>query len=239
MRYNQTAIRDQERLTMDMMTAPYRAALPHQKGALTGADWAAKAPQHKHLLHPSMWYMENEFQTDPLLITMPATLKQELPFSVKDNYTFNFAANAPNAGPTAALNNIVLAKNNVFGVYAFRFRIGYGADARTRVYQCFGNTPADSAIYQATGTLTVESMNQMTNFYMQDCEQVPEGAVNALDNWDGAVMCSPIRLGSGQLGIFNFTITTINSLAGLSITPNAFLELELKCGIGQASGKAN
>jgi len=238
MKYNLSAIRDSERLAIQLLQAPFMACNSGDEGAQQGAYWAQQYPSYAYLLQPNMlgYYKPNQFMTASRLTTMPAVLQQELPYVAQNNYEFVFASQlAPPA--SATLGNINLATNNVAAVYAIRLRIGYGANTMTRRYQTFGNTLSDDFIYQATGSLAVESENQMTNLDINDFRQVPDGSPLAIDKYDGCVLINPIRLFSGKLGVLSFNIKCLaNPSALVDVTSNAFLQCTWFIAYGQASG---
>lgn|ERR1700753_220793 len=238
MRYNISAIRDSERLSMNLLSAPFMACNKGDEGAQQGPYWQQAYPSYAYLLSANMngYYKPNQFMTTSRLITMPGTLKQEIPYTAQNEFEFNFASqSSPPA--SATLGNITLAENNVAAVYGIRLRIGYGANTMTRTYQAYGNTLSDDFIYQSTSKLTVESENQMTNFNTNDFREVPEDAPTSQDKYSGFMLINPIRLFSGKLGILTFTIRCLSNPVGLvDVTPNAFLECTWFIAYGQASG---
>jgi len=229
------AIRESERLALNLLTSPFSAAAQGTAGAVMGQQLMNQYPGYANMLNPALYYIGNQFYTDPRLVTMPATLQQELPFTNAGTYEFNFSSTNA-VGPSATLNNFILPQNNVAACYGVRLRIGYGALGNTRVYQCFGNTAADNSIYNSNIILTIESENQVTNFFVDDFKDVPDNSPNEINKYNGVMLMNPVRLISGKLGVFTMTIKTLSSISALSLSDDAFLSLTLLCAFGQASG---
>jgi hypothetical protein len=235
MKHDISAIRDSERLAMNLLTSPFMAVAKGTAGSMMGKDLAAQYPMYGSMLNPFGWYTGNQFYTDARLITMPSTLQQEVVFDTTGTYTFNFAATNAVAA-SATLNNFTLPQNNVAAVYAMRLRLGYGATSNTRQYQTYGATLSDNSIYNSNAILTIESENQMTNFSVDDFKEVPDNNPRGIEKYSGMMLINPVRIISGKLGVFQVQIKTLSSLAGLDISPNLYLSLTLMCAFGQASG---
>lgn len=172
---------------------------------------------------------------NPLNITFPARLRQELPYvNTLSVFKFDFSQKAPDA--TAVLNNVNLGINNLFAVVGFQLLIGTG-DSNNRVYRSFGATANDDSIYNANSItqLKIEADVLVDIFPTMGMRDV---GVTPTDHWDemGLKLISPMRGLHGSLGVFEVSINLGQSIAALALTPNTFLSLNLWG--GQAAANA-
>jgi hypothetical protein len=183
--------------------------------------------------HPVTEYVGNYWHVDPNSITCPSALIQELPLDGTTNtLSFVFNQNAPPQSPT--LNNILLGVNDVFVMYGIQVLFGVGAVGVSRQYYTHGLLAADNALYQGSNMAIQFEQNQavknidMTEFkYDETTDFKPEEAITLIN---------PLRLLTGRLGTWTVSIN-MQSLTGLTFTPNAYVRVALRGVLGQAGGK--
>lgn len=227
------AIREAEREAFDRLNKKWhlQPKLVQQLDKTTG--------KHKmmpvldpHTRKPQMEYVGNVWHVKPDNITCPSGLAQELPLDGTTNtLSFIFNQNSPTATPT--LNNITLGVNDIFVIYGVQVLFGVGATGVNRQYFTHGLLAADNAMYQgATMAIQFEQSQNIKNIDMlefkfdQGTDYVPENAIQLIN---------PLRMITGRLGTFTVTIN-MQSLTGLSFTPNAYVRVALRGVLGQASG---
>ena len=184
--------------------------------------------------HPVMEYVGNYWHVDPNSITCPSALIQELPLDGTTNVlTFVFNQNAPEPSPT--LNNINLGVNDIFSMYAIQVLFGVGAAGVTRQYYTHGLLAADNAVYQGANmsmqfeqSQSIKSIDMIRFLYEQNTDFVEQETM---------MLINPLRLLTGRLGTFNVSIN-MQSVAGLTFTPNAYVSVRLLGVLGQAGGRA-
>lgn len=176
----------------------------------------------------------NEFYVPGTQITSPATLVQEQAWvNSKQSFEFDFSINGNK--PTAALNNNILPKNNYFAIYGFQLLIGFGDAANNRTYLPNMPTVNDGSVYNSIIQLKIETDTMIDILEGQDFKDQYE-APNIVDQTSGLVLVDPIRVLSGEMGVFKVFINLKNSISALAITPSLFLSMRLKGVMGQASG---
>jgi|SRR6185312_473580 len=168
-------------------------------------------------------------------ITSPVTLIQELPFvNTTQSYTFNFNNSAPN--PSSTLNNVLLPKNNVAAVYALQILFGVGANANNRQYYSHGFTADDDSMYNSNVSMQIEDqtkINLVTGYEFKDVYPSPL----QVDGLSGLCIINPIRILSGEMGIWSVNLSLLNPITTLKLTSNSFISCRLKVVMGQASGQ--
>ncbi len=171
----------------------------------------------------------NKFYVSPENITCPAIISQEILFTNNNpTFKFDFSQNAPKA--TVNLDNILLGQNDIFCTYAMRMMIGYGATVDTRQYRTFGATVQDDTAYRgdievkyeiATLQAKIKSSlfrDENGTFFRQE---------------DGIVLTNPLRILTGRLSIFQYTLVLQSTLSSLTLTPNMVIRMELHGALGQ------
>ncbi len=189
-------------------------------------------PHHDAHGNPTIEWVKNDWHVKPDNITCPSIIVQELPFDGSTNsLVFDFSQTAPQ--PTAALNNVLLGINNIACIYGIQVLFGVGANGNTRKYYTHGLLGADNALYSgSTMSFQFEQSQLVKNIDMQDfnyeqgTDYIPEETIK---------LVNPLRLITGRLGTNTVTIN-MQSLTGLTFTPNAFVSVRLQTVLGQASG---
>lgn len=213
MRYDQSAIRDAQRLALAVLTAPKTNVLD-QNGRVCEVD--------------------NQYYVNPLNVTMPIELVQETPWiNTTQVFNFDFSINAPVQVP-GVNNNVILGQNNVFAPYAIKLKFGSGANAANRIYRARGITPNDDALYNSLVSIRFEQSTLVDKIQGQSFRDVMT-AVNEDYSDTGMVLINPIRIVSGKLGTFTLTINLLNPIAALVISANQFISARLVGCFGQAS----
>jgi len=183
---------------------------------------------------PDGTVVPNKYYTPESSITESAQIIQEIPFNNQSSsFIFDYSSNAP--ARTNVLGNVNLGKTQVFVIYAIQLLLGQGANANTRIYRSRGVTSNDDGIYNSTTSMKIESSTMIDNLNGHNYRDV---ATNADEFWAeaGMTLINPLRVVNGEIGIFNVTITLLNSLSGVVITPNMFLSMRLHGALGQAQG---
>ena len=213
MRYDQSAIRDAQRLALSVLTAP-TSQVKDANGNLCE--------------------VKNEYFVNPLNVTMPIKLVQELPWiNTTQSFQFDFSINAPVQIP-GVNNNVILGQNNVFAPYGIQIMFGDGANAANRIYRAHGITPNDNALYNSLISIRFEQSTLVDKVQGQDFIDIENG-VNETYSDNGLVLINPIRIVSGKLGTFSMFITLLNPIAALPISANQFISARLVGCFGQAS----
>jgi len=164
----------------------------------------------------------------PENISCPAFISQEQPFiDTQSTYTFEFGTNAP--APSATLNNIILGQNNAMVVTGFQILLGYGANVADRTYYSRGFTAADNSIYNAIGSMVLESNNPVQKMDMQQFYE--EGD---FINQSGFVPIKPLRVLTGLISRWQFVITFPQPIAALTLSSNLFIRVKPWGAIGFA-----
>lgn len=183
---------------------------------------------------PDGTVVPNKYYTPESSITESAQIIQEVPYTNQTNqFIFDFSSNAP--AKTTVLGNVNLGKTQVLVIYAVQLLIGDGANANTRIYRSRGITSNDDSIYNSTTSMKVESQTMIDNLNGHNFRDV---GTNSNEFWAeaGMTLINPLRVVNGELGIFNLTITLLNPIAGVVLSPNCFLSLRLHGALGQAQG---
>jgi|GEM_PF-5034019 hypothetical protein len=219
MRYDQQAIANAQRRSFQALSSPF-----FEDG------------HGKQMVDTNNKPIPNPYFVNPLSISEPAQIIQELPFVNSQNaFIFDFSLTAPQA--TQFLGNIALGKNNVLAQYAFQFFLGYGAAANNRVYQSFGNIQADDSIYDGVLQMKMEQETLVDLVPMRKFKDVGQSATEFDPNM-GMVLTNPVRLINGNLGRFQIIINLTNPINNLILSPNLFLSMRMEGSFGQASSIA-
>jgi hypothetical protein len=212
MRYDQTAIREAERKAFELLTLPTMQVKDAQ-GQICN--------------------VENKYWVDPINITMPAILSQELPFTNANNeMEFNFSIGGPEQVP-GVNNNVKIPQNAVYAIYGLRVRIGEGVNAANRIYRSFGNTPNDDALYNSIHSMKFEQSDLIDKVDGQSFRDVPN-VVTESNFLDGMLLVNPVRFITGKLGTFLYKIKMLNPIAGLVLTANTTVKVDLRGAFGPA-----
>jgi len=176
----------------------------------------------------------NKYSVNPINVTMPATLTQEIPWvNTNQLLSFDFSINGPVQTP-GTNNNILLGKNNVAVIYAMQILFGEGANSANRIYRSFGNTPNDDSLYNSVVQIKMEQSTLVDKVDGRDFRDAPD-VVTAGAAEFGKILINPVRIVTGELGFFSVFINLLNPISALVITANMFVSMRLKIGFGQAS----
>lgn len=213
MRYDQVAIREAERKAFEVITSPTMQA-KNSAGDICN--------------------VANEYWVNPLNVTMPMKLVQEIPWvNTTQNNVFDFSINAPVQVP-GTNNNVILGQNNVFVCYGIQILFRDGASSANGVYRSFGNTPNDDALYNSLVSIRMEQSTLIDKVNGQDFRDVPN-AVTEFNSLDGMLLINPVRIVSGKLGTFALSINLLNPISALVISASQFISVRLRGAYGQAS----
>lgn len=219
MRYDPQTIRDSQRRATEVLATKYHQPMRMENGRAVAAG------------DPVL----NKFYCPADQVTSPVTFVQEQVFTAtKQIFEFDFSINGNQ--PSPLLNNNVIPKNNFAAVYGIQLLIGNGEFANNRTYQSSGFSPSDNSIYNSIFQMKIESgtvIDILEGQNFLDTYQTP-GMVDATS---GLVLINPIRVLSGEYGIFKMFINLKNSISALVLTPNLVLSMRLHAVMGQASGK--
>lgn len=213
MKYDQVAVRESQRKAFDVITAP-KTTIKDSSGNICDVD--------------------NPFWVNPLNVTMPMKLVQELPWvNTGQQFNFDFSINAPVQVP-GTNNNVILGQNNVFVAYGIQILFRDGASSANGVYRSFGNTANDDALYNSLISIRLEQSTLIDKVNGQDFRDVPN-AVTEYNSLDGMLLINPVRILTGKLGTFTLSINLLNPISALVISANQFVSARLVGAYGQAS----
>jgi hypothetical protein len=177
----------------------------------------------------------NPFYVPGIDVTSPVVLVQEQPWTnAIQQFPFDFSIKGP--GPSTTLNNNVLPKNNFAAIYGIQMWFGVGANANNRTYRSSGFSSSDDSIYNSIIQMKIEQATMidiLEGQLFKDTYQSP----GMVDQTSGLVLINPIRVLSGEYGIFQMFINLKNSISTLVLTPGMFVSMRLHAVMGQASGK--
>lgn len=172
----------------------------------------------------------------PVNISAPAVIQQELEYvPAVSTYEFEFGSRAPQntlnapAG-TIQLNNTRLGENDVFCIYGVQLLIGVGITAADRVYNSFGATAADNAVYNGETTMSFASrtpVERLNNKVYLNADAF------GFQPFAGFAFIRPLRVFTGSLSSMEVTLRLPN-LTGLVLQPNSVLSYSLHGAIAVA-----
>ncbi len=221
MRFDQQAIRDSQRKA-------YAALTGH---GVVHHDVSGKGEKRKVDKVVKM----NEHYVPPKLTSSPGMLVQELPWvNTGQNFVFDFSQNAPPQVP-GVNNNVLLAKNDIFAIYGFQILFGTGTDSADFIYRSHGVLPADDTLFNSVIKLKIESSTYIDKMAGQFFRDNP-GNSNEYYGEIGLQLINPIRIVSGELGVFEASINILNPFANLVISANTVVSFRLHGVYGQAIG---
>ncbi len=213
MKYDQIAVREAQRLALSVITAE-TVKVKDDKGVLCDAP--------------------NPYWVNPLNVTMPMKLVQELPWvNSTQQFQFDFSITAPNQTP-GTNNNVILGQKNIFVGYGIQILFGEGANSANRVYRSFGNTVNDNSLYNSLISMRMEQSTLIDRVNGQDFRDVPN-SITEFNALDGMLLINPVRIVPGDLGTFQLNINLLNPISTLTISPNMFISVRLTGCFGQAS----
>lgn len=223
MRIDPQAEQAMQRLAFSVLTAPVSEVVANQQQA---AQFNCNVGERVKI--------PNKYSVNPIQVTMPATLTQEIPWvNTNQQLGFDFSINGP-VQVAGTNNNIALGKNNVAVIYAMQLLFGEGANSANRIYRSFGNTPNDDSIYNSIVQVKMEQSTLIDKIDGRDFRDVPD-VVTASSADYGKVLINPVRIVTGELGFFSVFVNLLNPISALVITANMFVSMRLKIGFGQAS----
>lgn len=177
----------------------------------------------------------NKHYVPPKLTSSPAMLIQELPWvNTTQTFSFNFSLTGPLQTP-GTNNNITIAKNDVFAIYALQILFATGTNSADFIYRSHGVLPSDDSLYNSIITMKTENNTFIDKMEGQFFRDNPANS-NEYYGEIGIQIINPIRVISGELGVFNITITLKNPIAMLVISDNTMVSLRLHGVYGQAQG---
>lgn len=178
---------------------------------------------------------KNPHFVPPKLATSPAMLVQELPWvNTTQQFVFNFSISGPAQIP-GTNNNIVIAKNDVFCVYGVQMLFATGTNSADFIYRSHGVLPTDDAAYNSTISMQIESSKYVVNMEGQFFRDNPANS-NEYFGEIGLQLINPLRLISGENGVYNVTLNLKNPTSPLVISANTMLSMRLHGVYGQAQG---
>jgi len=212
MKYDQSAIREAERRAFELLTL--------------------STMQEKDS-NGNLCEVKNRYWVDPIDITMPALLSQELAWTnANTELEFNFSINGPQQAP-GVNNNVVIPQNAVYAIYGLRVRFGDGANAANRIYRSFGLTPNDDALYNSIHSMKFEQSDLIDKIDGQSFHDTPDVAT-ATNMLDGMLLINPVRFITGKLGTFLYKIRMLNPINALVMSANATVKVDLRGAFGPA-----
>jgi len=223
MRIDPQAEYAQQRLAFGVLTTPFSEVVANQQQA---AQFSCQVGERVKI--------PNKYSVNPINVTMPATLTQEIPWvNTNQLLSFDFSINGPVQVP-GTNNNIVLGKNNVAVIYAMQILFGEGSNSANRIYRSFGNTPNDDSLYNSVVQVKMEQSTLIDKIDGRDFRDVPSVVTEAAGEF-GKILINPVRIVTGELGFFSVFINLLNPISALVITAEMFVSMRLKIGFGQAS----
>lgn len=212
-------------------------ALTHQQRR---AFAAITSPEIKHSIldakgNKVVTKTKNPHFVPPKLATSPAMLIQELPWvNTTQQFNFNFSISGPAQIP-GTNNNIVIAKNDIFCIYGVQLLFGTGTNSADFIYRSHGVLPTDDAAYNSTITMQIESSKYVVNMEGQFFRDNPANS-NEYFGEIGLQIINPLRLISGEQGVYSVALNLKNPTAPLVISANTVLSMRLHGVYGQAQG---
>src|SRR4029077_21203899 len=205
MNFDQQALRDSQRRALKAIAMPY-----------LDAEGTVKNPHY----------------VDGKLTTSPAMLIQELTWANNVNqFAFDFSINGPQHVPGVD-NNIVIGKNDVFAMYAITILFGTGTNSASFVYRSHGVLPADDSVYNSIIQIKIESSTFVDKIEGQMFRHNPTNS-NEFFGEMGMQLVNPIRILSGELGVFQVNINEKNPLNALVLSANTVVSMRLHGVYGQ------
>lgn len=232
MRFNSFSINEAQRRGYNALTA--NAISEHERKPIKGIE--GHFDLHKNVV-------PNKMYVPPKLTSSPAMLIQELPWiNTTQQFNFNFAINGP--GVVAGTNNIAIGKNDVFAVYGIQFLFGtcpggsFTANgAAGCIYRSHGVIPNDDSFYNSFIQLKIESSIYIDKMEGQFFRDTPFNS-NEYYGEIGLQLINPVRIVSGELGVFQLMVNLKNPIAGLVISAagTTVVSCRLHGVYGQAQG---
>jgi hypothetical protein len=196
--------------------------------------------------HTKKWILKtnerpNKYYVNPKNVTSPAMLIQEQAWvNTTQNFTFDFSINGP--GFVAGLNNIAITKNSVFCAYGLQVLFGTqsgafgtaGAAAST-IYRSHGVLPADDSVYNSVISMKIEQSTFIDKMEGQYFRDNPANS-NEYFAEAGLQLLRPLRILTGELGVFEINIGIKNPIAALTLSANTYVSCRLHGVYGQAQG---
>ncbi len=184
---------------------------------------------------------DNKYYVTPKNVTSPAMLIQEQAWvNTTQSFIFDFSINGP--GVVAGLNNIAISKNSIFCAYGLQLLFGSqsaafgtaGAAAST-IYRSHGVLPADDALYNSVISMKVEQSTFIDKMEGQYFRDNPANS-NEYFAEEGMQLLRPLRILTGELGVFQVIIAIKNPIASLVLSANSYISCRLHGVYGQAQG---
>ena len=224
MRYDQTAIQWAERNAYSILTSPVQEEIKWNEaddGTMT---------QSRRLVR-------NKYFVEPLNISAPTELVQELPFiNATQVFNFQYDINAPTAQAAPGTNNVILGKNNIMCMYGLKIWQGEGVNANNRIYRSFGLTVNDNSLYNSTISMRFEQSTLMDKIPGQSFRDVYTSPLE-WNSMSGMILINPQRIVTGEMGVLTITINLITPINALVLSPNIFLSCRPVIVYGAASAK--
>lgn len=222
MRFDSQAIMMMQRKAYNALTANKIVEHERHKGGVNGPSLQKVAVNNKHYVPPK-------------LTSSPGMIIQETPWiNTTQQFVFDFSQNGPQQVP-GVNNNITLAKNDVFAIYAIQMLFGTGTNSADFIYRSHGILPADDSAYNSVIQIKTESSTYVDKMEGQFFRDNPANS-NEYFGEIGLQLINPIRMVSGELGVFKVFLNLKNPIASLVISANTVLSMRLHGVYGQAQG---
>jgi hypothetical protein len=132
-------------------------------------------------------------------------------------------------------NNILISKNDVFCIYGVQILFGTGTNSADFIYRSHGVLPADDSLYNSFIQMKYESSTYVDKMEGQFFRDNPANS-NEYFGEIGLQIVNPLRLVSGELGVFKVFVNLKNPISALVISLNTVVSFRLHGVYGQAIG---
>lgn len=218
MRFDQSSIMEGQRRAFNAITSPFTV-----NHILDSKGNAIKTVE------------KNPHFTGAKLTTSPANLIQEVPWvNTTQSFVFDFSINGPAQTP-GVNNNITISKNDIFAFYGLQMLMATGTNSNAFIYRSHGILPADDSAYNSVLSIKTESSTYMDKIEGQYFRDVAANA-NEFYGDMGLQIINPVRIISGELGVFKLILTLKNPISTLVLSTNTVLSMRLHGVYGQAKG---
>jgi hypothetical protein len=235
MRFDSTSLMDMQRRAFAALSSPTHTEHV-RKDKISGAVVPPGVPVKpgQELTHHKR-AINNPHYVPAKLTSSPGMLVQELPWTnAQTIYEFDFSINGPQQTP-GVNNNLVIAKNDVFAIYAVQMLFGTGTNSASFIYRSHGVLPNDDAVYNSFLQIKTESSTYVDKMEGQFFRDNPANS-NEYFGEIGMQIINPIRIVSGELGVFKVILNLKNPISTLVISANTVVSMRLHGVYGLARG---
>jgi len=225
MRFDQQSIREAQRRAYAALTSPKMAEIER---TISGSGSDKQISSRKIV-------KDNPHYVPAKLTTSPGMLIQELAWTTTTTtFNFDFSINGPGliAGTN---NNSKIGKNDIFAVYGMQILLATGTNPASFIYRSHGVLATDNAVYNSTISIKTEASTYIDKIEGQYFREMGTNA-NEFYGEMGMQLVNPIRIVSGELGVFEVRVQIKNSTAALVISTNTLISMRLHGVYGQAQG---